>query len=95
MQEVQKEEDLYFSLVGKPNVLSTSTNLYDFPVEVKTLLNECADIIMDEFPSALPPVRSISHHIDLIPGAGLPNKATYRLTPQENEEIKQQVQEPL
>ena len=41
----------------------------------------------------LPPVRSISHHIDLIPGASLPNKAAYRMTPTENEEIKKQVQE--
>ena len=50
---------------------------------------------MDEFPNELPLVRSISHHIDLIPSANLPNKATYRLTPLENEEIKQQVQELL
>ena len=70
-------------------------NLDDFPVEVKTLLDECADIIVDEFPNTLPPVRSISHHIDLISGASLPDKAAYRLTPQENEEIKQQVQELL
>ena len=63
-----------------------------FPIEVKTMLDECADIILDEFTNSLPPIRSISHHIDLIPGASLPNKATYRLT-QENEEIKQQVQE--
>jgi len=52
------------------------------------LLDEYADIIVDEFPNELPPVRSISHHIDLIPSASLPNKAAYRLTPLENEEIK-------
>jgi hypothetical protein len=38
---------------------------------------------------------SISHHIDLILGASLPNKAAYRLTPRENEEVKNQVQELL
>jgi hypothetical protein len=38
-------------------------------------------------------MRSVSHHIDLIPGASLLNKAAYRLTPQENEEVKKQVQE--
>ena len=73
----------------------TSTDLDEFPDEVKTLLDKYVYIIVDEFPNELPPVRSISHHIDLIPSASLPNKEAYRLTPQENEEIKQQVQELL
>ena len=60
----------------------------DFPDEVKTLLDEYGDIIVDELTNELHPIRSISHHIDLIPGASLPNKASYRLTPLENEEIK-------
>ena len=88
LQEVQKEEDLHFSLIGKPKVILTSTKLDDFFDEVKTLLDECADIIVDELPNALPPIRSIIHRIELIPGANLPNKVAYRLTPQENEEIK-------
>ena len=50
---------------------------------------------MDELPHSLPPIRSISHHIDLISGASLPNKEAYRLTPRENEEVKNQVQEFL
>ena len=50
---------------------------------------------MDELPNELPPARSICHHKDSIPGASLPNKAAYRLTPLENEEIKQQVYELL
>jgi hypothetical protein len=37
----------------------------------------------------------VSHHIDLIPGASFPNKTAYRLMPQENEEVKRQVQELL
>jgi hypothetical protein len=57
------------------------------------LLEEFTDIVVDELPCSLPPIRSISHHIDLIPGASLPNKAAYRLTPQENEEVKRQVQD--
>ena len=51
--------------------------------------------MVDEFPNSFPPIRSINHHIDLIPGESLPNKATYRLTPRENEEVKNQVQELL
>ena len=95
LQEVKKEEELHFSLVRKPKVILTSTNLDDFPIEVRIFLDEYVDIILDEFPNPLPLVRSISHHIDLIPGASLPNKAVYILTPQENEEIKQHVHELL
>lgn len=40
-------------------------------------------------------MRSIRHHMDLIPGASLPNKAAYRLTPKKNEEIQRQVEELL
>eukprot|EP00253_Pinus_taeda_P014651 PITA_14651 len=42
-----------------------------------------------------PPKRSISHHIDFIPGASLPNKATYRMSLKYNEEIRKHVQEVL
>jgi hypothetical protein len=59
------------------------------------LLETFADIVVDELPNSLPSIRRISHHIDLIPRASLPNKATYRLTPRENEEVKNQVQELL
>ena len=95
LHEDQREENLHFVVIGKLKVILTSTNLDDFLDEVKTLLDEYAEIIVDEFPNELPPVRSIIHHIDLIHGVNLPNKAAYRLTPQENEEIKHQVQELL
>ena len=65
----------------------------DLPLEIQDMLNDYRDIIVDTLPDDLPPIRSISHHIDLIPGASLPNKATYRMTPIENEEIIKQVQE--
>jgi hypothetical protein len=58
-------------------------------------LENFVDIVVDELPNSLQPIRSINHHIDLIPGASLPNKAAYRLTPQENEEVKNQVQDLL
>ena len=49
------------------------------------MLDEHVDIIVDELPSELLLVRSISHHIDLIPGAIFPNKVAYRLIPLEHE----------
>jgi hypothetical protein len=51
--------------------------------------------MMDELPNSLPSIRSINHHIDSIPREILPNKVEYRLTPRENEEVKNQVQELL
>ena len=65
----------------------------DLPIEIQGMLNEFIDIIMDDFPNELPPKRSISHHIDIIHRASLPNKIAYRMTPQENVEIQNQVQE--
>jgi hypothetical protein len=93
LTELEKNEDPQFLVVRKPRVVLTSTRVDDLSEEIQQLLGEFADIIVDELPHSLPPVRSVSHHIDLIPGASLPNKAAYRLTPQENEEVKRQVQD--
>jgi hypothetical protein len=53
----------------------------DFLEEVKELLDNFADMVVDELPNSFPPIKSISHHIDLIPGESLPNKEAYKLTP--------------
>jgi hypothetical protein len=80
-------------VVRKPRIVLTSTRVDDLPEEIQELLEEFTDIIVDELPHSLPPMRSVSNYIDLIPGASCPNKAAYRLTPQENEEVKRQVQD--
>jgi hypothetical protein len=95
LTEMEKKEDPQFFVVRKPRIVLTSTRADDLPDEIQELLGEFTDIIMDELPHSLPPMRSVSHHIDLIPGVSLPNKATYRLTPQENEEVKRKVQDLL
>ena len=78
-------------MVGKPRTVLTNTRFDDFLVEVKDVLNEDVDIVVDDFLIELPPVRSISHHIDLIPRSSLPYKVSHRMTPKESEEIKNQV----
>jgi hypothetical protein len=95
LTEMEKKEDTQFFVVRKPRIVLTRTRVDDLPDEIQELLGEFADIIVDELPRSLPPMRSVSHHIDLIPGASLLNKAAYRLTPQENEEVKKQVEELL
>jgi hypothetical protein len=78
-------------VVRKPRIILTSTRVDDLPEEIQELLEEFDDIIVDELPRSLPLIRSVSHHIDLMPRAIFPNKAVYILMPQENEEVKRQV----
>jgi hypothetical protein len=91
LKEVKKKEETQFIVVRKPRIVLTITRVDDLPEEIQKLLEEFANIVVDELPRSLRPIRSISHHIDLISGAILPNKAAYRLNSQENEEVKRQV----
>jgi hypothetical protein len=95
LDEIKKEKEIQFVVVRKPRVILTNTSVEDFLEEIQELLENFVDIVVDELPHSLPPIRSIIHRIDLIPGASLPNKEAYRLTPKENEEVKNQVQELL
>ena len=80
LDEVRKEEDMQFVVVRKPRVILTITLIDDLPEEIKKMLEELVDIVVDDLPCLLPPIRSISHHIDIIPEVILPNKEAYRLT---------------
>jgi hypothetical protein len=91
LTKMEKKEDPQFFVVRKPRIVLTSTRVDDLPDKIQELLEEFTDIIVDELPHSLPPMRSVSHHIDLIPRASLSNKSVYRLMPQENEEVKKQV----
>ncbi|KAK1642207.1 hypothetical protein QYE76_060012 [Lolium multiflorum] len=55
-------------------------------------MTEFSDVFPEEVPAGLPPLRGIEHQIDLIPGASLPNRAPYRMNPEETKEIHKQVQ---
>ena len=75
----------------KPQIVVTNTRVDDLPEEIQKLLEEFVDIVVDELPRSLPSIKSVRHHIDLIPGAIFPNKFVYRLMLQENEEVKREV----
>src|SRR6266498_1935627 len=66
-----------------------------FPPAVTNFLQEYEDVFPAQIPPGLPPIRGIEHHIDLIPGGTLPNRAAYRTNPEETKEIQQQVQDLL
>ena len=59
---------------------------------MKNFLDEFVDIVPDEFPSELPPLRDIQHVIDLVPGSQLPNLPHYKMNPKEREELNKQVE---
>ena len=58
-------------------------------------MQEFADVLPEELPGELPPMRHIQHAIDLVPGATLPNLPHYRMEPAKYEELSRQVQELL
>ncbi|PKI74302.1 hypothetical protein CRG98_005305 [Punica granatum] len=67
----------------------------DISPVVKSLLEEFRDVVPDEILSGLPPMRDIQHHIDLVPGAAIPSKAVYQMSPKEHKELQRQVDELL
>ena len=74
---------------------ATLSKVCELPPQVQNLLKEFGDIFPKEGPIGLPPVRGIEHQIDLVPGASLPNRPSYRTNPEETKEIESQVQELL
>uniref|UniRef100_A0A2N9H3G2 CCHC-type domain-containing protein n=1 Tax=Fagus sylvatica TaxID=28930 RepID=A0A2N9H3G2_FAGSY len=56
---------------------------------------EYEDVFPNDVPSGLPPIRSIEHQIDFVPGATIPNRPAYRSNPEETKELQRQVEELL
>ena len=57
------------------------------------LMDQYKDVFPEEIPTGLPPLRGIEHQIDFVPGAPLPNRAAYRVNPEEAKELERQVQD--
>ncbi|PKH86496.1 hypothetical protein CRG98_049987 [Punica granatum] len=67
----------------------------EVPEEAKPLLAEFEEIIPEELPDGLPPMRDIQHQIDLILGASLPNMPYYRMSPHESAIRQEKVEDLL
>ena len=83
LKHIQYEE-VSFVIVGKPWVVLTNKRLDDFLIEVHKILEEYVDIVFDDLPNALPPIRSISHYIDLILWEMFSSKVACKMTPTTN-----------
>ncbi|XP_059073655.1 uncharacterized protein LOC131874339 [Cryptomeria japonica] len=91
MKEVKEEGGVCFALIPIPKKEVADVGAADqqgrprmVPYKVQELLDKYKGVISEGMPKTLPPIREISHCIDFILGATLPNKAAYKLTPQQN-----------
>jgi hypothetical protein len=90
---IVSQQPLYLLFCKEVALLANTPNTQNLPSCVETLLQEFEDMFPKEVPSGLPPIRGIEHHIDLNPGASLPNRPAYRSNPQQTQEIEKQVAE--
>ena len=60
--------------------------------EVEKILQEFKDVFPEELPMQLPPKRNIEHRIEVIPGNDPPHRAPYRLSQDELEELRTQLE---
>ncbi|XP_059070630.1 uncharacterized protein LOC131860262 [Cryptomeria japonica] len=101
MQAIKEKDTPCFAIVVKPTkevrkkAEEKEQERTAGPKQVKELLERYKGIVVGSKPETLPPFRDVSHCIDLIPGSAFPNKAAYKLTPDQNEEIARQVHELL
>ena len=88
-------QPLYLLFSQRQMLHANPIDEFKLPSSIQSLLQDFDDVFPASVPDGLPPLRGIEHHIDLIPGASLPNRPAYRSNPQETKEIERQVSKLL
>jgi len=81
-----------FTVWAKPLLQVENVELL---TQIMKLVEEFSYVFPEELHKGLPPIRGIEQQIDLVLGASLPNRPTYRCNPEEAKEIQRQVGELL
>lgn len=63
------------------------------PSLCNNFFEEFQDVIPNEIPLGLPPMRDIQYHIDFVLGIVLLNKETYRMSLRKHDDLKRKVEE--
>ena len=63
----------------------------EVPQEVQQLLERYHEVVDNGLSNAFPPMREVSHQIDLLLGETLLNKEAYKMTPSQNIDIKKKI----
>ena len=82
-------------MIVKGGNMCEPVKLNKISMEMQELLTKFHDVLVDDTPNELPALRDIQHHIVLSPGASLPNLSHYRMSPKENEILREKVKDML
>ena len=94
MEKDMKEAEMVFPIVVK-GLLTAAKEEIEIPLEVQKILKGFQELVSEDLPNELPPMRDIQHQIDLVPGASLPNLPHYRMSPKECEILREQIEDLL
>ena len=72
---LKQSKRIDFCLDIIPKRVQEIEKINSMPLEIQPLLNEFKEIVVDDLLVGLPPLRTISHQIDLMLGSSFPNKS--------------------